>query len=305
MKSLLLTTALITAPMVGTVSAQSTTTLKRQIAEQSRQIAELEKEVSSLRSQLNLERKRNGKPALPTHKVSTTPAPSGAYKTYIVKSGDSFSKIARQNGISLAALIKANKGVKPDKISIGQKINIPAHPGKVITKPTVTKKPVAAKGTYIVVKGDSLWGIAKRHGLTLKQLLAVNPKLNPKKLKIGQVVNVTKPSITTTRTKSPTKPKTPTKPKSPVTKTPVKKTPVKKTPQPVAKTPLPEPVIEKHIDQNPQVARRVKVSREMTYGQFAAQNGTTVSVLNTLNGLDLPADEPLAVGSELFVPNNL
>jgi hypothetical protein len=40
----------------------------------------------------------------------------------------------------------------------------------------------------------------------------------------------------------------------------------------------------------------------MTFGAFAKQHGTSITALNVLNGLDLPADEPMAAGSELFIP---
>ncbi len=45
---------------------------------------------------------------------------------------------------------------------------------------------------YTAKKGDTLFKIAKNHGLTLDQLLALNPrkKKNPDKLSIGESVNV-------------------------------------------------------------------------------------------------------------------
>jgi len=47
----------------------------------------------------------------------------------------------------------------------------------------------------------------------------------------------------------------------------------------------------------------VTVNSVTTYGKFAERNNTTVSALNAMNGLDLPADEPMAVGSALYVPS--
>ena len=45
---------------------------------------------------------------------------------YKVKAGDTLSKIAKRNGLSLAQLLKANAQIKnPDKIRIGQLINLP------------------------------------------------------------------------------------------------------------------------------------------------------------------------------------
>lgn len=50
-------------------------------------------------------------------------------------------------------------------------------------------KPALQKITYKVKRGDSLWGIAKRHGVKLSQLRAWNPRLGSK-LKQGQRVIV-------------------------------------------------------------------------------------------------------------------
>jgi murein DD-endopeptidase MepM/ murein hydrolase activator NlpD len=46
--------------------------------------------------------------------------------TYVVKPGDTLSKIAARNGITLAQLLQFNPSIKnPNKISVGDKINLP------------------------------------------------------------------------------------------------------------------------------------------------------------------------------------
>ena len=46
--------------------------------------------------------------------------------TYVVKAGDTLSKIATRNGITLARLLQLNPSIKnPNKISVGDKINLP------------------------------------------------------------------------------------------------------------------------------------------------------------------------------------
>lgn len=306
MKSILITTAFLTAPMVSTVAAQSGDALKRQIAEQNRQILALENQVSSLQSQLNLERTRNGKAALPTKKTSTATT-----KYHVVKSGETFSGIARKNGVSLASLIAANKGVSPNKIAINQKLVIPQNTATANVTPTTAKpktstakntpKPTA-KGTYTVQKGDTFYGIARKNNTTVSKLIAMNPKVKPSKIKPGQKLQLTgssKTAVATNKAKAPaakpvtSKPKPATQPAKPVATTPAK---------PVAK-PAPKPVAQpiKHAEPT-NVAKTVTVNSVMTYGQFAKKNGTTISVLNAMNGLDLPADEPMAVGSALYVP---
>ena len=42
-----------------------------------------------------------------------------------------------------------------------------------------------------VVKGDTLWGLAKKYGVDLKELVALNPQIkNPNLIYVGQEVRV-------------------------------------------------------------------------------------------------------------------
>ncbi len=50
-------------------------------------------------------------------------------QTYVVKSGDSLTKIAGEHGVTVKALRAAN-ALKTDKIRVGQKLKIPAKAGK-------------------------------------------------------------------------------------------------------------------------------------------------------------------------------
>jgi murein DD-endopeptidase MepM/ murein hydrolase activator NlpD len=54
--------------------------------------------------------------------------------------------------------------------------------------------------TYVVKSGDTLSKIATRNGITLAQLLQLNPKItNPNKIKVGDVINI--PDTSTENTK--------------------------------------------------------------------------------------------------------
>jgi len=52
-----------------------------------------------------------------------------------------------------------------------------------------TPQPVATR-THTVQSGESLYTIAKRYGVKLDALKAANPKIDPKRLKVGQTLNV-------------------------------------------------------------------------------------------------------------------
>jgi LysM repeat protein len=90
--------------------------------------------------------------------------------TYTVQPGDYLFRIAQDCDVPLPALIAANPQiVNPNIIFPGQVINIPD-----MTAPTI---PVTGGSVYLVVPGDTLWGIATRFNVTLNQLLAANPNL--------------------------------------------------------------------------------------------------------------------------------
>jgi LysM repeat protein len=65
----------------------------------------------------------------------------------------------------------------------------PAVPEPVT--PAVT--PGAAQ-EYVVAKGDSFYTIAKKFGVTMKAIEAANPNVEPKKLKIGQKLQIPAPA---------------------------------------------------------------------------------------------------------------
>jgi len=57
--------------------------------------------------------------------ASKEPAVAGPDE-YVIKSGDTFAKIARANGTTIADLTAVNPGVNSSKLHVGQKIKLPA-----------------------------------------------------------------------------------------------------------------------------------------------------------------------------------
>jgi LysM repeat protein len=65
-------------------------------------------------------------------------------------------------------------------------------PPQVLTTPTPVTAPTTDMGAkeYVIASGDTLGAIAKKNGVSLKALLEANAGVNPKKLQVGQKIQI-------------------------------------------------------------------------------------------------------------------
>lgn len=105
---------------------------------------------------------------------------------YIVQAGDTLSGIADKFHISLAELLEANPEQNASLLSINDVLIIPPR-----ATPTPTND---ERETYIVRSGDTLLGIANQFDISLPDLQAANPNLDPARLKIGDAIFIPDPS---------------------------------------------------------------------------------------------------------------
>jgi LysM repeat protein len=109
--------------------------------------------------------------AAPPAGATPVPATGGSCSNpYTVKQGDWIFKIARDCRVEPSAIIAANPGISPDRISPGQKLNMPAAGATAVPPAT----PQSCTGTHTVVQGENLFRIAYNCGLTTEQLAGVN-----------------------------------------------------------------------------------------------------------------------------------
>lgn len=99
---------------------------------------------------------------------------------YTVRPGDTLSHIALWYNTTVEELVKLNNIQNPNLIYVGQKILILAS-----DEPNKEKEI-----TYTVRRGDSLWKIANRYGVSVDSLVSLNNIRNPNLIYPGQQIRV-------------------------------------------------------------------------------------------------------------------
>ncbi|MER7797685.1 LysM peptidoglycan-binding domain-containing protein [Microbacterium sp. NPDC096154] len=114
---------------------------------------------------------------------ASAPTPSAA--VYTVKAGDTVWGIAHRNGTTVEAVLRANGLSSSALIYPGQKLTLSgsaAKPAAASAAPAGTSAPAtkpaapaaSTAGTYTVKAGDTVWGIAQKHGTTVAAVIKAN-----------------------------------------------------------------------------------------------------------------------------------
>ena len=112
--------------------------------------------------------------------------PSGPGYEYVVRRGDTLSRIAARTGVKIVELQILN-GLQGSLINTGQKLQIPPSGKGQSSADMVAYNEV----THRVTRGDTLWDIASRYGTSVRQLRQANRKAGDY-LRIGQVLKISK-----------------------------------------------------------------------------------------------------------------
>lgn len=122
-----------------------------------------------------------------------TTGASALADSYTVVKNDTLWGLSKKYGVSVSDLKKAN-GVSGHLIYVGQKLQIPAKSTKAVKAAKATKTTSAStvdttSTTHTVVKGDTLWSLAKKYGVSVSALMKAN-NLSSSTILIGQSLNL-------------------------------------------------------------------------------------------------------------------
>jgi len=104
------------------------------------------------------------------------------WERYKIKRGDTLTGIAKQYSIEVPVLMEINQ-MDTDIIYANQEIMVPRGPAWANTF-------VPKARTYEVVKGDTLWGISKKFGVTIQDISLWNDLGLTTPLQIGQEIKI-------------------------------------------------------------------------------------------------------------------
>lgn len=120
---------------------------------------------------------------------------SGSVSKHRVKRGETLSLVARRYGVSNAALAKANGLRATSRLKIGQTLKIPGTSSTAAASAGVQnaagkKASKATARSHTVRKGETLSAIARKQGVTVKQLAAANGISPSAPIRTGQRLTI-------------------------------------------------------------------------------------------------------------------
>lgn len=124
--------------------------------------------------------------AVPRFRAAVSKLPAServTWSRYRIRPGDTLSQIAARFGTSVSVLRQSNR-LSSNRIRAGKTLLIPASAQASSAAQVATASP--RRQVYTVTPGDSLWSIARRHGVSTEQLVKWNRIQDAATLRPGQ-----------------------------------------------------------------------------------------------------------------------
>jgi LysM repeat protein len=106
-------------------------------------------------------------------------------RTHVVQKGETLYAISKMHGISVKALLDLNE-LTSTNLNIGQVLNLQFAENKDLSIPTNVS---TSTNTYIIKKGETLYSISKKFGVSISELKKLN-NLKTNNLSIGQQLKI-------------------------------------------------------------------------------------------------------------------
>lgn len=103
---------------------------------------------------------------------------------YTVNKGDTLYSISEKYDVPVSLLMRINCIDDPYNLQVGVKLCIPG------TEDQLPGNSPAPYKTHTVIPGDTLYLIAKKHGIKLDSLMRANPDIDPYNLLIGTELRI-------------------------------------------------------------------------------------------------------------------
>jgi membrane-bound lytic murein transglycosylase D len=107
------------------------------------------------------------------------------YIYHSIKTGDTLSVLAERYGVTVGRIMSENPGIDPGSLQIGRTLRIPVLRSVGVQAAPQTTRDKASSGVWVVRKGDTLWSIASRHGISAEVLARANGMSLSDTLSIG------------------------------------------------------------------------------------------------------------------------
>ncbi|OPX92818.1 MAG: Gamma-D-glutamyl-L-diamino acid endopeptidase 1 [Syntrophorhabdus sp. PtaB.Bin027] len=112
---------------------------------------------------------------------------------YVIRSGDTYSKLAQMYGVSVSAIISLNPGIDPNNLQIGHVICIPTTTTIVEPSeeyPAQPYYPYTGYYHHTISQGETLWVLSRRYNIPVNEIIRHNPRIDHMHLRRGQIVHI-------------------------------------------------------------------------------------------------------------------
>jgi len=109
--------------------------------------------------------------------------PSALYAdmVHVLAKGETLYSLARYYGVSLESILQKNGISDPSALPVGTRLLIPS---------SAVETETSGSSTYTVKKGDTYYGIARKFGISVDELLTVNSRDASVLLKVGEKLKI-------------------------------------------------------------------------------------------------------------------